>query len=503
MNTNFTKSQKGLPRKCGAVTWNLLLDTRHKKSEGEKLPVAIRFSLGGKHLYYFPFGEKFTEKRFSKICTLNQFSTNATYKADYDKFVEAIDKAKNVVESIDPKSITIELIRSKLGVEQKEEGNDNLSFLGVWDNKIATYIYEGKAGTADRHKSVKKHFIKCLGEIKGFRISKVEIEKWCNAMDNGIKKNGKLIGKVSVTTKAINLSTLRTIWKECNKIGYLKDVEYPFSNVEGSDLIAIPQGRNRKDHYLNVEKWTELYNIFINKRYPLTWSEERVNRVHYGLGLFLFQYLANGLNFVDVALLEYNDFYFNHDRKAFKFIRNKTKRTSGGGSGTEVIIPITEPLQKVLNGLKEMNSKDTTFLAEPKKGQRVFPDILKGTNDPEKIRYKAVEGNHILTYRIRLVFKEILSSEIEPSGTWARHSFATNLRFAGIDEQYISYSMGHSSNKSITDRYIANYSIEQQIANNEKLLNLKKGTNDNFSIDALLGVLTDEQKKELIKKLVS
>ena len=40
---------------------------------------------------------------------------------------------------------------------------------------------------------------------------------------------------------------------------------------------------------------------------------------------------------------------------------------------------------------------------------------------------------------------EILGMEQEPTSTWARHSFATNLNNSGkVPHKYISDSMGHS-----------------------------------------------------------
>ena len=66
----------------------------------------------------------------------------------------------------------------------------------------------------------------------------------------------------------------------------------------------------------------------------------------------------------------------------------------------------------------------------------------------------------------------MLHWEVRPSGTWARHSFATNLTHAGVERSYIQESMGHSQSQSVTDRYIANYPLEKQMEYNSKLLNL-------------------------------
>ena len=54
-----------------------------------------------------------------------------------------------------------------------------------------------------------------------------------------------------------------------------------------------------------------------------------------------------------------------------------------------------------------------------------------------------------------------------PSGTWCRHSFATNLRNAGVEMDYISESMGHAvTDHAITQIYIEHYPLETQMENN-------------------------------------
>ena len=48
------------------------------------------------------------------------------------------------------------------------------------------------------------------------------------------------------------------------------------------------------------------------------------------------------------------------------------------------------------------------------------------------------------------ICKEVLGWDKQVSGTWARHSFATNLKLAGVEELYVSESMGHSQGNRIT-----------------------------------------------------
>lgn len=101
---------------------------------------------------------------------------------------------------------------------------------------------------------------------------------------------------------------------------------------------------------------TELYNLFVSKKYPEYWSEEYTKRAHYSLGLFLAQYLCNGFNMADAGRLTYDNYYYQTNGKAFRFNRKKTSRRSADGS--EVIVPIIPPLQYVLDEVAAPPTRD-------------------------------------------------------------------------------------------------------------------------------------------------
>ena len=237
-------------------------------------------------------------------------------------------------------------------------------------------------------------------------------------------------------------------------------------------------------------EWTELYHVFVNKSYPETWTEAYRERAHYALGLFLAQYLCNGFNLADAAFLEYNKFYFEKERKAFRFHRRKTAARSKDGS--EVIIPIIAPLQVILDDI-----------AGPvKKGARVFPQILEGISDEDYrgIDERIHQENKNIRKRIQRICKELLHWEVEPSNTWCRHSFATNLTHAGVEMQYVSESMGHSTNKTITERYIASFPISKHMKYNSKLLNLEDEEKEERK--KLLEGLSKEDLLALVKEMI-
>lgn len=112
---------------------------------------------------------------------------------------------------------------------------------------------------------------------------------------------------------------------------------------------------------------------------------------------------------------------------------------------------------------------------------------------PKQIRKRLSRENSNIKDRMHKITKELLGWEIDVSSTWARHSFATNLRNAGVVKQYIDDAMGHSQGKDVTMIYMAAYSQSQQFNYNKKLLSIK------YSDD--VDDLENMSKEELQKRM--
>lgn len=255
--------------------------------------------------------------------------------------------------------------------------------------------------------------------------------------------------------------------------------------------MVIPRGKVKKKVYLKREQFTELYNVFINKKYPETWKKGYAERAHYSLGLFLVQYLCNGFNMADAARLQYNDYYFQTGRRAFLFNRKKTADRSANGS--EVVIPIIEPLQVILDEIA----------APPTLGGYVFPQIFKGETSEKERRKLTSQENSNIKDRVTKICHDVLGWDeaIQPSGTWCRHSFATNLRNAGVEKTYIDESMGHSGNSNdMTNVYLDTYPIEMQMEYNSKLLVLDKESAERDELMTKLSKLSNQELAQLLAK---
>ena len=459
MAKKLTTSLTGFKeRQC---TMAIVLDIRSNRKDVTEYPVKARFTID-RRSYYYPIGGSYSKQDFSEICNV-QKSKSPKYE-EKKRLLETVDKYKEMLVNLNPgHELTLDAVR--MVVEGKVASQTNESFIGIWEEIIHNLRTENNGArytTAEPYESSLRSFQKFLWkeDIKGFEVNLEHLKKWEYGMINGaVGPNGEELKPISITTRSINLRHCRAVWNECRRRGYLLQNEYPFSNVK-KGLIAIPAPASRKEEYLDVERMTQLYQVFINKNYPSTWKEGYTERAHYSLGLFLVQYLGNGFNLVDVGQLTYSQYYFDTERKAFKFYRKKTRGRSTNGS--EVIIPITEPLQRILDDIA----------APPKLNANVFPNVLEGATHERDIRKRVSGENSNVQDRVIKICKDVLHWEVRPSGTWARHSFATNLTHAGVERSYIQESMGHSQSQSVTDRYIANYPLEKQMEYNSKLLNL-------------------------------
>ena len=460
----------------------LVLDKRTNKQTDE-YPMAVCFTIERKRYYHklsnIPYQK---EKYFNEVCSVasSRSSLLPVYK-EWQKILEGY--REKLVKLNKTQSLTIDAIRTYFTGEQFD-GEISKSFVGVWEHIINKMKAEGRVGTAENYQWALNSFNKIVGNVVGFKVDKNVIAKWNDGMKNGVKIDGQLTGKIADATRGMYLRTCRVVWNECIRQGYLTEDKYPFSNKDNT-LIAIPRGKRRQQSYLSVDEMTELYHVFVDKRYPENWSPFYKQRAHDSLGLFLAQYLCNGFNLADAGRLTYNRTYFAEGGRAFEFMRKKTSARSNNMS--VVIVPIIEPLKVILDEIG----------AKPEKDAYVFPQIFNGATDETLRRKLTVQENSNIKDRMNRICKEVLGWEKVVSGTWARHSFATNLKLAGVEELYISESMGHSQGNDVTSGYQDMYPLEIRFRNNNKLLNVET-KKEVIDIDSL----SPEQMKELLKKMM-
>lgn len=454
---------------------SLTLDTRRQDCSG-RFPLALRVYDGTK-IYYHRTGDKFTVAEYvivqksagrgrpmaaSEHFTERPFDTRNRVLLLFDSLVARI-KGLAADEHLSVENVKLAITGS----------SEETSFYTEWDLVASSK----KLTTCDSYLVAKKSFMAAIGHIDGFKVPKDALHKW----RDHLLQEGK-----SKTTVGIYLRACKVVWNHCIEKGYIPAKFYPFGKKNDEIKVSIPKGATRKNEFLPVERMQELYEIFCEKKYPegKGWAPFLRDKIHRSLGVFLAQYLCNGFNLADAARLTYTDYYFRTGEKAFQFIRHKTgDRTD---EVIEVIIPIIPQLRRILDEIA----------AEPQEGALVFPFILSGATSEREMVKRIAQENSNIKDRMEKLFKAKGWQEA-PSGTWCRHSFATNLTHAGIPHDYISESMAHSqSSKDVTSLYIAKYPLETQLKYNARLL---ATTDKNSQFLEKMASLSLEQQAQVLK----
>lgn len=471
----------------GNCTMALTLDTTHKSASGQ-YHLCLRFAMNSKR-YYYRLGEKYSADEFDVICKADGRgrggNTNPSYtkrqelSALYSKYEKLIMDVSDRGKLKSVANIEI-LLTGQADKRLKVENPINETFISVWRDVIASK----KASTADSYTNAINCFIesKVYDETDGFAVDTLTVQKWVQYMNNAGYKS---------STIGIYLRALRVVFNTCIRKGYLREADYPFS-AKDPDKVTIPVGTSRKTSVLSIAEMTRLYEFFLDGDLPTgVRNKEAKNRA---LGLFLCQYLCNGCNLYDLALLRYDDYYEISEHKAFRFFRHKTAEHSEAGS--EVIVPITQPLKEILDQI----AAPVIF------GQLVFPYILGEGVDPESKEAvnKIHQENKNIAKRMKTI-APLVGIKDEPTSTYARHSFATNLSQQGVPLDYVSFAMGHSTGNrgQITKRYISPYPIYKQMEYNSKLLLVTYSEENNDEWEKLLSALKEKFGEDCLKAMVA
>jgi len=461
----------------GNCTVALTLDTRYK-DENEKYHSAIRFTINGKR-YFYHLGFKYTAEEFDAIDKSDGRGRGGNQSQNYidrTRLVEIYNQHVDLVRDMSNKGTlkSVDNIRAVLvgristygGSDASERPYAN-SFIGLWNEVIS----QKKASTAETYRNARDCFVKSnVYKVEdGYNVDVAKVKAWIDYMKER---------HYTPTTMGFYLRAIRVVFKACISNGYMREKDYPFSATDPAK-IKIPSGSSRKSEFLTVAQMTELYDFYVNEEMPPTFK--RPEQMRQSLAMLLAQYLCNGCNLYDLALLRYDDYFEMSEHKALRFFRHKTKDHSETGS--EVIIPIISPLQKILDD----------WASPAERGALVFPFLLGEGIDPDSkaARDKIHQENHNVADRVKKIAKA-MDWEVAPTSTFARHSFATNLNRSKVPMDYISFAMGHSigNRGQITKRYISPYPIEEQMRYNSYLLDLPE----------LKGLRqTDISKEELVK----
>lgn len=296
--------------------------------------------------------------------------------------------------------------------------------------KIEELIADDRIGSANSYRDS----LKAIEAFAGDKIQFSDITvEWLTRCDKFWDKRS-----LSITTRGMYFRNVRAMMNVARKMSLIKESQYPFG--KGKFEIKTEEGEKKS---LDGEQLSAIYHY--------SSPNETVNKYK---DIWIFMYLCNGINSIDMIQLRYSDIVDGEIR----FIRQKTVRTSTKRKA--IHIEITPEIQEIIDKWGNPNEGDNY----------IFP-FLKGGESQQEIKAK----NHDVYTRINKRMREVCEAlGLNRITTYsARHSFATIHNRRGVPVSYISQQLGHTSIRT-TQTYLGSFEREARVKSAKILTSILK-----------------------------
>lgn len=435
-----SKDKKDLPEEItidnyseGKVTGAVFFDIRREK-KGGLYPVKFRVTYQRKHKY-FDFGYSLSVGDWKSLPNTRNLQLKETRKLIFDENQEI---HKYVADLVRADKFSFETLYVKI------KKGDHSSVDNAFNEKISKLKDNGQVGTAGIYECA-------LNSLSTFNNNR-EI-RFLTVNGDWLKRYEKwFVGddKNSYATLSIYLRCLRAIFNEAIRSQSCPNSAYPF----GRGKYEIPTSPGRK-MALSIQ---QIKTIVDYKTEPGTLTEKLRD-------LWLFCYMANGMNIKDLVCLKWK----NIEGDEIVYHREKTKHTSREKKA--IVVPVLAEMWTIIEKWGNTEKLTEGF---------VFGYLNEKTNNPADIRI--ITQN--LTRQMNKHMKKIAEAAGLPhiSTYTARHSFSTILLRSGANVEFISEALGHSSIET-TKAYLAGFETEARRKMNANLLNFKSGNDGNIDPD--------------------
>jgi len=407
------------------ISTAIILETRFPNVDG-KYPVKLRVTYQRKRKYYAIKGYHYSVDEFNAIMKPDSRGKNKEIRMKLieveNRAIKIIDEVLNVF-SFD--SFESEFLSHKV---------KDTTIKSYFETKAAELDENNKIQTATLYRAVLKSLTEFDNKISFQKITPAYLkkyEKWMLEQEN------------SYTSIGIYMRHFKHIINRAIQDRIIS--EYPFGNDK--DKYQIPEGKNTKKA-LTITDIEKLFNYKTDSR-----------NEYLALQYFLFSYLSNGMNMVDIANLKFKNITGNN----FEFYRQKTIDT------VKVKTPIRVYLMpEILEIIKIIGNENQ----DPE--NYIFPIFKSGFNEIEK--HNRLKQHIKLTnkYIRRIAGKIGIDKKI--TTYYARHSFSTILKRSGASYEFIGEQLGHQSDKT-TRNYLDSFEDEHRAKHSKSLLNFANEKN--------------------------
>jgi len=396
------------------VTAYIILDTRRAKKD-TKYPVKYRVCYLRKCLYY-PSGRNLSVEEFADL------DDPTKMKAERKLISTGFEKIKEQIKDlVSGQGFSLELLSRRLSRGTKD------SVYSLYQSKIDDLKLNDKLGTAEWYTYSKKSLEGFIGEE--LKFSRITIP-FLQSFERHLLK-----GKKSYTTISMYMRALQSIVNIAKSQGIISQSQYPF----GKGKYEIPEEESRK----LALKLSQIKQIV---DYPLISDVDKKCR-----DLWLFIYLASGINMVDLLKLKFK----NIQNNKLSYYRQKTIHSK---KKREIVVVILPKMKEIIDLWGNPDKKPDNY---------IFP-ILTDDMTAEVQRLKIKNMTHLINDKMSVIGEALGIGKI--STYTGRHSYATIQKRSGTSTSFISEQLGHS-NVGITETYLDSFEDDEMQKNAEKLLN--------------------------------
>lgn len=373
---------------------------------------------------YFPIGIRLTIDEWENTQLQNPRGKFKEYKLYFSK-IEA--RAQEIIHNLD--EFTFEDFEKTFiakAPSQKE-------VFVLFEKYISNLKKQDRVSTAssytDALSSLKK-FAVFKGQKK-ILLKDITVE-WLSEFENWKTGEGS-----SPSTVGIYLRYLRNIINIEIENGNFKKEKYPF----GKRRYTIPASRNVKKA-LTIEQIKKVVQFQPDNKHKKRARD-----------LWIFSYLANGINMKDMAHLQFKDIGL----KSIVFVRAKTHLTSKKDI-KPIVVPILPEITRIIDLWGSKNKDPNNHVFEMIEASDSITDQTK----------KIKQATKVINEHMKSIGKE-LGFELKLTTYVARHSYATVLKRSGAPIEFISESLGHKDLKT-TENYLDSFEDETREKFQRKLL---------------------------------
>lgn len=397
-----------------------VLDARRAKKDG-LFPVKIQVVFRRKQKYYST-GKNLSREEWERLLKAKSKALTEIREDIESSFSNVKHQINELIQKGD---FSIETLNLRLGRQVKD-----MDLHSAFTLKMRELEDNEQAGTYLNYQSA----LKSLESFGGTNIplNRISVD-WLKRCERFWLSQGKSYSSIS-----IYLRTLKCILNRAVRDGFLKESSFPF----GKNKYEIPQGCGRK-----------LALTLMEIKKVMSYQDGTRDTEEFR-DLWVFSYLCNGINFMDLLFLRYSNIIDGE----ICFVRSKTSRTSK--HNREIHAIVTPQMWEIIHKW-----------GNPKVSPQTY--IFKYASEKESAFERIKLVRRIVTKCNRRLKKIAENTGIIQLTTYtARHSFATVLKRGGAKTSYISESLGHS-NLAVTENYLACFEKEERIKNAQLLTDFK------------------------------